>query len=69
MLVDRYKSGEKLDSGSLFRMNEVVSEWRTRLFDISWYMRKLNKFIARKANCEDNCTDSFWEGRFNHKLY
>lgn len=50
-------------------MNEVVSEWRTRLFDISWYMRNLNKFIARKTNGEDNYTDSFGNDALNHKLY
>jgi len=48
----------------MFRINEIVEEWRTRLYDISWFMRNLNEFIARKANKEDNCTGKFWEGRF-----
>jgi hypothetical protein len=59
MLVDRYRAGEKLDSACLFRINEIVKEWRSRLYDISWFMRNLNEFIARKANSEDNCTGRF----------
>jgi len=64
ILVDRYRSGEKLNKAYMFRINEIVQEWRTRLYDISWFMRNLNEFIARKANKEDNCTGKFWEGRF-----
>ncbi|MBU2971341.1 transposase [Pseudoalteromonas sp. C2R02] len=64
ILVDRYKSGEELNSAYMYRINEIIDEWRARLYDISWFMRNLNEFIARKANSEDNCTGKFWEGRF-----
>lgn len=37
---------------------------RTRLSDPSWFMRALCEPIARLANQQDQCTGSFWEGRF-----
>ena len=37
---------------------------RARISDPSWFMRALSEPIARLANKQDECTGSFWEGRF-----
>jgi REP element-mobilizing transposase RayT len=63
-VIQRYLKGEKLSKENHDLIAEIVDEWRERLADISWYMRCLNEFIARKANFEDNCKGRFWEGRF-----
>lgn len=46
------------------RMEEQLHSFRDRLMDLSWFMRLLNEFIARRANAEDQVTGRFWEGRF-----
>jgi putative transposase len=44
--------------------DERIALWRARLWDLSWMMRGLNEYIARRANKEDGCAGRFWEGRF-----
>ncbi|PKH02136.1 transposase [Psychromonas sp. MB-3u-54] len=63
-LVSRWQAGAGLSEEELLMVKTVINKWRERLMDISWFMRSINEFIARKANKEDNCAGRFWEGRF-----
>ncbi len=63
VLVDRYHQHQTSPPESDVAQ-QIIQQWRERLMDLSWYMRMLNEYLARKANAEDNCTGRFWEGRY-----
>jgi hypothetical protein len=63
-LSQRYAQGEALGKAEQHALSELVEEWRSRLMDISWFMRCANEYIARQANQEDEVTGHFWEKRF-----
>lgn len=64
VLVDRYRKGEEMTETEIKAVNGLVNLWRQRLHNISWFMKNLNEYIARRANREDKCTGKYWEGRF-----
>ena len=43
---------------------DTIERYRERLHSVSWFMAKLNEYIARRANKEEGCSGRFWEGRF-----
>ena len=43
---------------------ERIAQLRKRLCSLSWFMGRLNEFIARAANKEDSVKGRFWESRF-----
>jgi len=64
VLVERWQSKQTISEAENKVVLSIIDNWRNRLADISWFMRCLNEFIARKANKEDECSGRFWEGRF-----
>ena len=64
LLIQQWLSGASLNKQQQQTVNDIISVWRERLSNLSWYMKCLNEPIARQANKEDKCTGHFWESRY-----
>jgi REP element-mobilizing transposase RayT len=62
-IVRRWQQGLAREAEASAALS-LIECWRRRLMDVSWFMRCLNEYLARRANAEDRCTGRFWEGRF-----
>ena len=57
-IVQRWRQGLTGEAESVAAV-QLIELWRTRLIDVSWFMRCLNEHLARRANAEDSCTGRF----------
>lgn len=57
LLLQNFLKGDTQDSATRRVVDSLILELRSRLRDLSWYMRY-------RANAEGECTGRFWEGRF-----
>ena len=64
LFSQQYLAGEVLSKSEMAVLEKDAKRWKERLCSISWLMKIINEYIARKANAEDECTGRFWEGRF-----
>jgi len=62
--VDSPTQPAEQDIRALTDVPERIELLRKRLCSLSWFMGRLNEYIARAANKEDGVKGRFWESRF-----
>jgi hypothetical protein len=60
LLSQKYQRGDALSKSELISLEETVTIYRQRLYDISCLMRNHNEHIARVAKKEDGYTGRFY---------
>ncbi|HHC72995.1 MAG TPA: transposase [Thiotrichales bacterium] len=63
-LGQRFLQNEDLSEEEKKILDDLIERWRHRLYDLSWFMRTINEYVARLANIEEGKKGRFWEGRF-----
>ncbi|GAD79805.1 transposase [Vibrio ezurae] len=64
LLIKRWLKKELTHKSEEIKCHKIIEIWRSRLWDLSWFMKELNFEISCRANKEDNCKGHFWESRF-----
>jgi len=62
--TQKFIDGAALEPYEVEQVDTYIDLWRSRLYNISWFMKVLNENTARRANKEDDCTGHFWESRY-----
>ncbi|WED27518.1 transposase [Vibrio sp. DW001] len=63
-LILKWQQNQRLSQAEIRACESIIKCWRTRLYNLSWFMKELNYDIACRANEEDHCKGHFWESRF-----
>ncbi len=63
-IIQRWQQRQLTGRAEYEACEALIEQWRTRLYDLSWFMKELNYDIACRANQEDECKGHFWESRF-----
>ncbi len=63
LVIHQHLNGEQTSNAENETISALIELWRSRLTDISWFMKCLREPIARQANREDQCKGHFWEAK------
>ena len=63
LVVQRWRANQATQAERI-TAEAIIERWRTRLFDISWFMRCLNEHLARRINDDDGRSGRVWDARF-----